>query len=668
VPRRRHSTPRPALYLAGALACALACSSRPGPEERAPAPQRTPTSAGEPAPDPAAAAPSETKERADPLSFARPDEVVVRELDLRLDVLFAKKIIAGVATYRIERTSPSAPLLLDTRDLVIEGVEASARPPAGIAESWAPTTFTLGEVDPLLGAALTVNLPDRTDRVRVRYRTSDGASGLHWLTPAQTSGDAPFLYSQSQAIHARSWVPSQDSPAVRIPVRATVTVDRALRPVMAANDDGVSAEGGRPHYSFSIDKPIPAYLLAIAVGDLDKRELGPRTAVWAEPAVLPRAAEELAELESMLPAIEGDFGPYRWGRYEVLILPPSFPFGGMENPIVTFATPTILAGDRSLISLIAHELAHSWSGNLVTNATWDDLWLNEGPTTYLERRIIEELYGRERAEMEATLGKALLLETIADLPEEQQLLRSGVRGQDPDAVFSDIAYEKGALFLRTLEETYGRDTFDPFLRAWFDEHAFTGQNTAAFVDFAQARLLDVATPLPGKVAPDLNRWIYGPGLPEDAPEPSAAGFAAVEADAEAWLAGELKSSALAKTWGPLHWLHFLGQLPPDLAAARLAELDKHHHLTASDNRELLAAWLEVAVRRRYRAVDDRLRWFLTTIGRRKFLTPLYLALLEADGGGERARSIYEAARSTYHPIARESLDPLLVPPRGTPIQ
>ncbi len=660
MPRRRLSTPRPALLLvAGLLAgpVALACSSRPAPEER-PAPAR-PAQADSSSPAPA---PSEAEERADPLSYARPEEVVVRELDLALDVLFAEERIAGVATYRIERRSPTAPLHLDTRGLEIEAVEAAVKPAAGVAESWAPTTFTLGAVDPLLGAALTVNLPESADRVRVRYRTSsDGASGLHWLTPAQTSGDSPFLYSQSQAIHARSWVPSQDSPAIRTPVRATVTVDRPLRPVMAANDDGVSADGERPLYRFSIDEPIPAYLLAIAVGELEKRELGPRTAVWAEPAVLPRAAAELAEIESMLPAIEDDFGRYRWGRYEVLILPPSFPFGGMENPIVTFATPTILAGDRSLISLIAHELAHSWSGNLVTNATWDDLWLNEGPTTYLERRIIEELYGRERAEMEATLGKALLRESLAELPEEQQLLRSGVRGQDPDAVFSDIAYEKGALFLRTLEETYGRETFDPFLRAWFDEHAFTGQNTAAFVDFVRARLLDVATPLPGKKAPDLTHWIYGPGLPTDAPEPSAAGFAAVEADAEAWLAGRLHSRALGKTWGPLHWLHFLGQLPPDLAAARLAELDHHHQLTASDNRELLAIWLEVAVRRRYRGVDERLRWFLTTIGRRKFLTPLYLAILAADGDSERARSIYEAARSTYHPIARESLDPLLLP-------
>jgi len=594
----------------------------------------------------------------DPLSYARPEQVVVRTLHLDLDVLFAKNTIVGVATYTVERIDPEAPLRLDTRDLPITSVDAASRPAGTSEPEWTPTTFSLGDADPLLGSPLIIDLPPGADRVRIRYQTSAHASGLHWLTPAQTSGDAPFLYSQSQAIHARSWIPSQDSPAIRTPLSATVTVDRPLRPVLAANDDGIEDANGAPRYTFSLDLPIPAYLLAIAVGDLERRELGARTAVWAEPAVMPGAASELAELESMLPAIESDFGPYRWGRYEVLILPPSFPFGGMENPIVTFATPTILAGDRSLISLIAHELAHSWSGNLVTNATWDDLWLNEGPTTYLERRIIEELYGRERAQMEATLGKALALDAVAELPPGEQALRAQGDGHDPDAVFSDIAYEKGALFLRMLEETYGRATFDPFLRAWFDEHAFTSQDTAAFVRFTRSRLLDVATPRAGRRAPDLDLWIYGPGLPPDAPSPNAQSFREVEQSAEAWISGDRPSSKLGTTWTPLHWLRFIQQVPGDIDPVRLAELDRHHHLTDTENRELLAAWLELSIRSGY-DVDARLRWFLTTIGRRKYLMPLYQALLETDGQAARARSIYRQARSTYHPIARESLDPRL---------
>ncbi|HFE47546.1 MAG TPA: aminopeptidase, partial [Nannocystis exedens] len=506
---------------------------------------------------------------------------------------------------------------------------------------------------------LIIGLPGSSDRVRIHYQTAPEASGLQWLEPAQTSGDSPFLYSQSQAIHARSWIPCQDSPTIRTPIQATVTVDRPLRALMGANDDGITTDREGTHYHFSLDQAIPSYLLAIAIGDLHKQELGPRTAVWAEPAVLPGAAQELAELETMLPAIEADFGPYRWGRYEVLILPPSFPFGGMENPIVTFATPTILAGDRSLVSLIAHELAHSWSGNLVTNATWDDLWLNEGPTTYLERRIIEALYGRERAEMEATLGKQLLLESLAEIPESEQSLRASEQGRDPDAVFSDVAYEKGALFFRLLEDTYGRERFDPFLRAWFDEHAFTSQTTATFVEFTRTRLIDAEAPLPGHQAPDLEDWIYGPGLPSDTPNPKAASFAAVEADAAAWIAGTIESPKLGETWSPLHWIHFIDQLPADMPAAQLANLDSHHELTASGNRELLAAWLDVSIRARYKGVEQRLRWFLTTIGRRKYLTTLYRALLETDGDSRRARSIYDEARPTYQAIARETIEAML---------
>ncbi|MCA9661721.1 MAG: M1 family metallopeptidase [Myxococcales bacterium] len=651
--------PSPALRspsAAGLLALLLsACPQPPGassPRPSAPAPSAD--KAAE------AATPTETIDleasARDPLSYARADEVVVRELDLDLEVLFERREIVGRATYLIERHDPAAPLRLDTRDLTVESVSIGT-PRGERAPRWASAGYRLGAAHPELGAPLIVDLPEGVDRVEIRWRTSPDASGLHWLSPAQTRGDAPFLYSQSQAIHARSWIPCQDSPAIRATVRATVTVDRPLRPVMAAVDRGLDPTSETPRYRFALDQAIPAYLLAIAVGDLERRELGPRTAVWAEPATLPAAADELAELEAMLAAIEATFGPYRWGRYEVLILPPSFPFGGMENPVVTFATPTILAGDRSLVALIAHELAHSWSGNLVTNASWDDLWLNEGPTTYLERRIIEALYGRERAAMEWTLGAQLLRAELEHMPASEQALRPARRGRDPEAVFSDVAYEKGALLLRTLEGAYGRETFDPVLRAWFDEHAFTGQTTAAFVDFVGARL-DAATPLPGRERPSLDAWIYGPGLPNDAALPTAGGFATVEAATAAWLAGERDTAALGEGWGPLHWLHFLGRLPEDIPAERLAELDSQHRLTATTNLEVLAAWLEVAARRGYAGVDARLRVFLTTFGRLKYLAPIYRALLSAENDG-RARALYNEARPTYHPIARAALDSLV---------
>jgi aminopeptidase N len=380
--------------------------------------------------------------------------------------------------------------------------------------------------------------------------------------------------------------------------------------------------------------------------------------VWAEPSVLERARHEFADMEAMLQTAEQLYGPYRWGRYDVLVLPPAFPFGGMENPRLTFATPTILAGDRSLVALVAHELAHSWSGNLVTNATWSDLWLNEGFTVYIERRIVEALYGRERARMEAALGRRDLQAELDEVDAADEALHVDLRGRDPDDGLNDVPYEKGALFLETLERAYGRPTFDPFLHAWFDEHAFTSVTTEQFVGFLQRELLASEKPRPGSEPPKVDDWVYGSGIPEEAPPAGADAFDPVDEAVHAFAAGKPPGALDTDAWTPHHWLHFLRSLPPDLSAKRLAVLDRAFSLTKSGNYEILAQWLEVAVRRGYHRVDQRLEAFLMEVGRRKFLLPLYRSLVES-GRAAEARRIYARARPGYHPISRGSVDALL---------
>jgi aminopeptidase N len=544
--------------------------------------------------------------------------------------------------------------------------------------TYSPATFTIGVSDKILGAPLTIPLPAKATRVRIQYSTSPSASGLQWLEPAQTAGKKdPFIFTQSEAIHARSWIPLQDTPAVRITYTAHVRTPRNLLAVMSAENLSGPARDG--DYRFRMQQAIPSYLIALAVGDLRFRSLGPRTGVYAEPHTIDLAARELSDTEKMVVATERVYGPYRWGRYDILVLPPSFPYGGMENPRLTFATPTILAGDKSLVSLVAHELAHSWSGNLVTNATWRDFWLNEGFTTYLERRILEAVYGRPREEMEAALGLRDLNEEIATLEDRDEIMHIDLKGRDPDDGSTDIPYEKGALFLRHLEETFGRARFDQFLKSYFNHFAFQSITTDQFVAYLQANLLDKDPGLAAKVP--VDEWINKPGLPATAPKPTSPAFVRVEEQAKRWLSREIPVAKLPTArWTTQEWLHFLKFVqdrfePPAVptgstdaqvshlslaeTAKLMAELDLSFQLSRSGNSEIAFQWLLMSIRNRYEPAYPRLEEFLLTIGRRKFIKPLYEELAKTPEGKVRALAIYRRARPTYHPIAVTSIDDVL---------
>ncbi len=586
-------------------------------------------------------------------SFSEPDRVLVRHVDLDLTVDFERRILRGTAALRFERVDPAADrLVLDTRGLDVASAET------GRDGRWTPARFDLGPADSILGSALTIPLPAGSDAVRIRYATRPTASGLQWLTPAQTAGKRhPFLFSQSQAIHARSWIPMQDSPGVRITYSATIHTPPDLVAVMSAAGNPTGERGGT--YRFSMPQRIPAYLLAIAAGDIAFAPLGPRSGVYAEPSLLARSAHEFADTEKMMQSAERLYGPYRWERYDILVLPPSFPFGGMENPRLTFATPTVLAGDRSLVSLIAHELAHSWSGNLVTNATWRDFWLNEGVTTYLERRIDEDVYGAEFAGMEAALGREDLDDELERLEDRDELLHIDLSGRNPDDGATRLPYEKGSLFLRLLEQLYGRERFDEFLRRYFDRFAFQSITTADFVRYLQENLL--ATDGERAAEVPLQRWLEEPGLPPGAPRPVSARLQAVAAMAGEWNAGRTRTSDVPfASWTTQERLAFLRGLLRPLPLARMAELDAAFGLTATGNNEIAFQWLLMSIRGGYAPADSRLEDFLGSIGRRKYIKPLYEELAKTPAGRERALGIYREARPGYHPIAVDTMDRILV--------
>jgi len=599
-------------------------------------------------------------------SFANVDQFRVThiELDLRIDL--EAKVINGVVALEFKRLDPHATqLVLDTKGLMIDDVSQKATDVLGATEKnqtiWVSRPFHMEKPDPILGSALVIELPPSrktVESIRVDYETQANASALQWLTSKQTAGrHHPFLYTQSEPIGARSWIPLQDTPQVRATYKALIHTESHVLAVMSAGNDPKAKRKGE--YSFEMPQPIPSYLIALAVGDLEFKETGPRSGVYAEKPVIKEAAQEFADTESMIETAEKLFGPYRWTRYDILVMPPSFPVGGMENPRLSFITPTVLAGDKSLVSVIAHELAHSWSGNLVTNATWRDVWLNEGFTVYLESRITAAVYGERREAMEAVLGLKSLRDDFATLKPADQALAIDLRDRDPDLAFSSVPYEKGRLFLNYLDAKFGRERFDAFLRAYFDHFAFKSITTEQFTSYLTENLLDR---FPGIVTHEqVLAWEHAPGLPADAVLPTSDAFVVVDQARSNWLAGSLEPKKFGADWVSQQWVYFLDGMPPALGAKRMGDLDQAYGFTKSQNAEIEHSWLMLAIHNDYRPSDARLEQYLQTIGRRKLIVPLYAELMKTPSGAATAKRVFDKAKPGYHPSTVAAIEPVVNP-------
>ncbi len=589
-----------------------------------------------------------TADAVDPHSYARPAEARVTHVALDLAFDFAAKAVAGTATLDLVRRPNAREILLDSDGYVVSTVSDAA--------TGAPLAFAYGVESAALGRPLAIQLGTTTRKIRIAY-TARNPEALQFLTAAQTAGKRhPFLLSQGQAILNRGWIPTQDSPGIRQTWEARITVPAPLEVVMSApvRREVRGGQAGTRTFAFAMDKPVAPYLIAVAAGDIRFRALGPRTGVWAEPEVLPAAAKELEDSERMVREAEALFGPYRWGRYDMIVLPPSFPFGGMENPVMTFLTPTFIAGDKSLTSLIAHELAHSWSGNLATNATWADFWLNEGTTTYATSRIVEEVYGQKVARQQVALGIDSLNAELKTLPQADTRLAIDLKGRNPDEGLTEIAYEKGAAFLRMIEAAVGRNRFDPFLRGWFDRNAFKPVTSAMFLAEVRRELVRGDAALETRL--QLDRWVYEPGIPANAVPADPAAFTAVDAA----LKGGAFDRSLWNGWTTDERLRFVNALPRKLSVEQLQRLDTTYGLSQSGNNEVLFAWLSLAVANRYDPAVPTLERFLTGLGRRKFVRPLFLALHKDEAWGRPiAARTYPRARPIYHPLVTAELDKLI---------
>ena len=596
----------------------------------------------------------------DPHSYSTAASKVV-SLDWDAEVDFSKEVIRATAHWTLDAEHSDTVIFdskaLDIKQVVVDGT---------------PVEFTLSEPDELLGSSLTVPLEASSKVVSITYETTEGAEALQWYPSELTEGKRqPFLFTQSQAILARTWVPCQDRPGVRFTYTATVKVPKETLALMSASNPSAKNETGV--YEFSMPQPIPSYLLALGVGDLEFIPLGDRSGVYAEPEMVRNAAFEFSRTEDMITQAEALYGPYFWGRYDMLVLPPSFPFGGMENPRLTFLTPTVVVGDRSLVSLIAHELAHSWSGNLVTNATWNDFWINEGFTVYFEMRIMERLYGVDYADMLEALSYDDLVKGVAEMLEndpEATRMKQNLAGRNPDDGVNVIAYDKGFHFLKLCENTLGRERWDTFLKSYFDRYKFKTMVTEVF-------LRELATEMTQEEwnSIGVEQWVYGKGLPTNCPLPISNRFVMVDEAVKMMLSVAPETENVKSLvyldqsetirWSTHEWLRYIRGLEAGGATVEhYALADANYGFSGSPNPEIIAAWFTAVLRTSYQGYDSQVFQqtvdsFLRSVGRRKFIVPMYQSMLEGDEDRKAwAKSIYMDARSSYHPLSQQTLDAL----------
>ena len=576
------------------------------------------------------------------------DSVEMQHLELDIKVDMDKKQISGSANWTINNKGKVAELRLDTYDLTIDSVMVDGK----------TVNHSLDKQVQFLGSTLHIPITPKSALVKICYRTGKNARALQWLSPQQTHDKThPFLYTQSESIYARSWIPCADGPGIRFTYDARVTLPKGLLALMSAENPQAVNDSGVYHFTMAM--PIPAYLMALAVGDITFRGIDTRTGVYAEPGMIEKTSYELADVGEMVNTAEKLYGPYRWGRYDVLVLPPGFPIGGMENPRLTFSTPTIIAGDRSLVSLIAHELAHSWSGNLVTNATWNDFWLNEGFTDYFERRIMEQMMGKDYSDMLWELGYQDLVDNVAELgaTSRDTWLYLDLKGRDPDDGLTDIPYEKGSHFLKLIEQKAGREKFDQFLAKYFSSHAFKTITTQAFLAYLDSNLIKGDTTLENEL--NIDAWVYGPGIPANCPRAGQERFEKVDAERGKFLGGTPPEDLATKEWTTHEWLQFLRKMPATLSAIQMQKLDHAFNFTNTGNSEIADLWFIMAVRANYTKAFPSMEKFLSSVGRRKFLEPLYGEMMKTPKGKGMANRIYQKYRMNYYPLAQESLDKMM---------
>lgn len=578
----------------------------------------------------------------DIFSAAETAAVRVRHLELDLEVDFAARRIRGTATHTIENLAATDRFIVDTRDLEILGatIDGSA------------TTWSLGEPT-AAGRALSIGITPSTRSVRIEYETTRTSGGLYWLMPLQTFGDeAPFLFTLGQPDRTRDWIPIQDTPGVRMSYGATIRVPPGLLALMSARNPTATSPDGT--YRIEMPYPIPPYLIALAVGRLEFRSLDGRSGIYAEPVVLDDAMHDLSYVPEMMGATEEFLGAYPFERYDLVLLPPSFPAGGMENPMLNFINvASVVSGNRESPplphGLIAHELAHSWAGDLVTCGTWSDTWLNEGFATYYASRIMEAMRGFEIGEIGHWFDRSGFESYVQQTADSRrEVLHIDFRPGDPLSIFSPTSYNKGSLFLKMLEDRMGRETFDRFARSYFARYANGWVDDRAFLDH-------LARYVPDGDALLLEAWIYEPGLPSNVTAPARSTlWDRIAVEAGRFRSGAAASSLDTNGWTSYEHGLFLWQIT-DLVGGRIAELDAEFGYSTMATPSI--HWFLAVASRLYAPGIPMLESYLRRATWNAL--PIFERLSQTAGGRAWAIALYESVRPHYVEGMQSYIDAIL---------
>lgn len=594
----------------------------------------------------------------DPSTFSNYYEFKVNETVLNFDIDFSKKKVSGDVTFDlISKNSDLKEIWLDTSYLIIHSITINDQ----------PTKSTLNERTEPLGSRLNITLPSSTSNItlRILFETTSKCTALQFLEKEATDGkSAPYLFSQCQAIHARSLFPCFDTPSIKSPYKMSV---KSPYPSLMSGRE-VSSET-TDIYKFNQPIPIPSYLISLASGDITLKPIGPRSSVFCESINVDKCKYEFEnDMENFIVTAESLVFSYEWDKYNALVLPLSFPYGGMENPNITFVTPTLISGDRENVDVLAHELSHSWSGNLVTNCSWEHFWINEGWTVYLERRIQGQLHGQKVRDFSGIIGWIDLENSITSMGKSADkfstLVQNLANGVDPDDSFSSVPYEKGYNLLYHIENTVGIEQFNKFIPYYFNNFKYKSLDTYQFLDClydffkSQKHQLDTI---------DWETWLFKPGMPPQKPNFDTSLVNECYNLADKWFNAIINNESLDQfeandisNFSANQSVVFLDTLSSFNKADdfhwsnhknALKELsDKYSTYSNSKNCEVIFRWFILQVGGHNPNFYDQLGDWLGTVGRMKFVRPGYLILNDVDH--DKAVSYFEKFELSYHPICK----------------